>query len=261
MQSKAYRVTRVRPLGGESFVLEVTGEFPAVRGGQFCMVRTLRDWPVLLSRPFSYFDVTDDGATLICKAIGPGTRRLAALDPGEEILVTGPLGLGFPAAAEREPLCIAGGVGIAPFLLWTKERGAAGGGPVDVLFGGATAAAIVGQDDFCATARFHLATDDGSLGFCGNVLGLYDSLIASGTVDAAAPIYCCGPEPMMKAVASRAAERGVACHVSLETYMACGYGVCNGCSVSVASAGRFVGKRYAKSCIAGPVFATEELAW
>jgi dihydroorotate dehydrogenase electron transfer subunit len=66
---------------------------------------------------------------------------------------------------------------------------------------------------------------------------------------------------MMHAVATECRRRSVACFVSLETYMACGYGVCNGCSVAVHSAGRFAGKVYAKTCVAGPVFAAEELAW
>jgi len=65
----------------------------------------------------------------------------------------------------------------------------------------------------------------------------------------------------MHAIAKDCRERDVPCVVSLETYMACGYGVCNGCSVEVRGEGRFAGKRYAKTCTDGPVFLAEELSW
>ena len=55
-----------------------------------------------------------------------------------------------------------------------------------------------------------------------------DDLAAAGQ---SVKIYTCGPEAMMAAVAALAAARGVPCEVSLETPMACGYGVCLGCPV------------------------------
>lgn len=264
MQVRVHPVTRVRNLSGDAYVLRVTGPFPPVEGGQFAMLSTCGGWPVLLPRPFSYFDVEagpDGFATFFGKAVGPGTRALREVSPGDEVLVSGPLGRGFPEAASA-PVCIAGGVGLAPFLLWAKDRQAAGGSRVPVLYGGATHEAIVAMDEFAEGAQsFHVATDDGSLGFHGNVLELYESLVASGEVDGSAPVYCCGPDPMMEAVAAACRRRGVECWVSLETYMACGYGACNGCSVRVHSGERFGGKTYARACVHGPVFTAEELGW
>ena len=60
---------------------------------------------------------------------------------------------------------------------------------------------------------------------------------------------------MMHAVAKFCAARGIACWLSLESYMGCGYGVCNGCSVRVRREWP-----YARTCIDGPVFAASELA-
>ena len=45
--------------------------------------------------------------------VGPGTRALAALAPGDELHVFGPLGNGFRLDVRR-PLLVGGGIGIAP---------------------------------------------------------------------------------------------------------------------------------------------------
>ncbi|PIE22423.1 MAG: hypothetical protein CSA62_12475 [Planctomycetota bacterium] len=269
MQSRLHTTTQIDALGANNYVLHLEGAFEGVRPGQFVMLSLPTGWPVQLPRPFSYFDIQESWASFFLKVLGPGTQALVEAGVGAEIKVTGPLGSGFPQpqdipgneSAVREPVCIAGGVGLAPFLLWCRERQAEGRAPVPMLYGGATAEAVVGHDYFEEAAQsFHLSTDDGSLGFHGNVLDLYRCLARDGLIDGQAPVYCCGPDAMMQAVARDCAERAVPCYVSLETYMACGYGVCNGCSVEVKGEGRFAGKRYVKTCCEGPVFASTELA-
>jgi dihydroorotate dehydrogenase electron transfer subunit len=266
MGISSHEVLRVDELGADNYVLYLEGPFPEARPGQFCMLRRARDWPCMLPRPFSYFDlVPSDGsgpgyASFLIKAVGPGTTALADVRPGDRVDVTGPLGNHFEASSTVEPICIAGGVGLAPFLLWVRERIAAGA-TVPLVYGAATSDLLVARDEFPDATDWRLATDDGSLGFHGNVLELAQSLIASGELPAEAPVYCCGPDPMMEAVAAWCGERGTPCSVSLETYMACGYGVCNGCSVTVSGTGRFEGKRYSRTCIDGPVYRAEELSW
>ncbi len=46
-------------------------------------------------------------------------------------------------------------------------------------------------------------------------------------------ILTCGPLPMMKAVAAWAVKRDMACQLSLEQRMGCGYGTCVLCTVDV----------------------------
>ena len=53
-------------------------------------------------------------------------------------------------------------------------------------------------------------------------------------------------------------KRGLRCFLSLETYMACGYGVCNGCTVKVQGP-RFKGWPYSRTCMEGPVYEACEL--
>jgi dihydroorotate dehydrogenase electron transfer subunit len=72
-------------------------------------------------------------------------------------------------------------------------------------------------------------------------------------------IACCGPEPMMQAVAKIAAAANVPCEVSLETPMACGVGICFTCVAKVRQESG--GWDYKRTCVEGPVFDAELVEW
>ena len=60
--------------------------------------------------------------------VGPGTERLAELEPGEGLALLGPLGIGFrPARDGRRPLLVGGGIGTAPLLCLSDELDGAAG--------------------------------------------------------------------------------------------------------------------------------------
>jgi len=146
-----------------------------------------------------------------------------------------------------------------------------------LLYGVRSAEYLAGLDDFVAVGiDVRIATDDGSRGHHGFVSELLSQELA-GTRRADAPtlakndsspplapspprplILCCGPEPMMHAVAKIAAEHGAACHLSLETPMACGFGACFSCVTKVREGN---GWDYRRVCVEGPVFPAETLAW
>lgn len=258
MESRVHRLRRRRDLGGGAFAVEVDGPIPPTLPGQFYMLRTEHRWPVLLPRPFSLYDRAADGSwgSFLVKPVGEGTRALCDVAPGEGIALTGPLGRSFPRDVVN-PVCIAGGVGLAPFLLLAREAKAKGD-ELRLLFGGRTREALAGLGDFEGLARVQTSTDDGSHGFRGLVTGLLEELLQRGEVHAGEVVFCCGPDPMMHAVAGLCEKRGLRCFLSLETYMACGYGVCNGCTVKVQGA-RFNGWPYSKTCIEGPVYEACEL--
>ena len=44
-------------------------------------------------------------------------------------------------------------------------------------------------------------------------------------------IFTCGPSPMMKSVARFAIDNNIECDLALETIMACGIGICQGCTI------------------------------
>ncbi len=258
MQTRVHALRQLRDLGGGSFALEVDGPIPATLPGQFYMLRTERRWPVQLPRPFSLYDRAADGSwgSFLLKVVGEGTRALCDLRAGEGVVLNGPLGQPFPRDID-DPVCVAGGVGLAPFLLLARQR-ASDGKRTRLLFGGRNRAALAGIDDFAGVAEVFASTDDGSFGHHGLVTALLDDLLARSLVKPGETVFCCGPDPMMHAVARLCEQRDLRCFLSLETYMACGYGVCNGCTVEVQGP-RFKGWPYSRTCMEGPVYETCEL--
>jgi dihydroorotate dehydrogenase electron transfer subunit len=124
---------------------------------------------------------------------------------------------------------------------------------VSLYYGIRTAELAAGVDDFrAAGAAVHLATDDGSLGFRGFVTQLLEQQ------EKPQHLIGCGPEPMLKALAVLAQRWGTPCHLSLETPMACGAGICFSCVTRVRTAD---GWDYRRVCIDGPVFDAACLAW
>jgi dihydroorotate dehydrogenase electron transfer subunit len=196
--------------------------------------------------------------------VGKQTGVLSAFPPNEHLDVWGPLGNGFPDLDGVDHVAlVAGGIGQTPFLAHVREllgtRGF-GGLPtrrrcerVSLYYGVRTAELAAGVDDFrAAGADVKLASDDGSLGFRGYVTQLLER---DGPPT---HLIGCGPEPMLKALGALARRWGVPCHLSLETPMACGVGICFSCVTKVRTAD---GWDYKRVCVDGPVFDAATLAW
>jgi dihydroorotate dehydrogenase electron transfer subunit len=246
----------------------------AIRPGQFLMLRFATGSDPLLGRPFALYDTFLDergrpaGVDVVYLVVGKLTGRLAGLRAGDPVTVWGPLGNGFPDLAGVEHVgLVAGGIGQTPFLAHVRDllggRGY-GGRParaaarrVSLYYGVCAANLAAGVEDFrAAGAEVHLATDDGSLGFHGFVTALVESHLAGK----AAPghLVGCGPEPMLKALAALARKWSLPCHVSLETPMACGVGICFSCVTPVQTP---QGGDYRRVCVEGPVFDAACLSW
>jgi NAD(P)H-flavin reductase len=252
--SGAYRVFSVRDEQG-----------PPPAAGQFYMLASESHWNgeegrPFLSRAFSVAaaDVSArDGVRLdfLVQEIGPGTRRLAALEAGEGLLVHGPLGQGFSQPAELRPgaagaILVGGGIGVAPIAIWRRELSAAGV-PTRVLLGFRDAGHYGGTDLFdCSEVR--IATEDGHRGTEGRVTDLLAVLLEGDSAETAA-VYACGPPAMLEAVRLMCADRGAAAELALEAPMACGFGACFGCAVPLAGGG------YARLCLEGPVMDAAEI--
>ena len=63
--------------------------------------------------------------------------------------------------------------------------------------------------------------------------------------------FCCGPEPMLKAVFIASKTSG---QYSFEERMGCGFGACMGCSCKTVTG-------YKRICKEGPVLYKEEILW
>jgi dihydroorotate dehydrogenase electron transfer subunit len=220
---------------------------PMPRAGQFYMLATALRWGggagerPFLPRAFSVLRAAPGRLEFMLEAVGPGTERLAELVPGDGLLVTGPLGVGFtvPSAGSRALLC-GGGVGTAPLAIWQDEL-LARGEPAPALLGFRDADHAPGAT-LLHNAR--VATDDGSHGHHGLVTDLLAGELEAGE---AVVVYACGPPPMLEAVRALCEMRGVASQLALESGMACGYGACFGCVVALRAGG------YLRLCVDGPV--------
>jgi dihydroorotate dehydrogenase electron transfer subunit len=219
------------------------------RPGQFYMLSADERWGggaderPYLPRAFSHARAREDGTLqFFLEAIGPGTSRLAELEPGEGLGLVGPLGVGFDPGPAEEALLVGGGIGAAPLLCLCEELGEG----TRVLLGFRSAEHARGADLF---SDAQVATDDGSVGRRGFVTELLREQLDRGT---AATVYACGPPPMLEAVRALCAERDVPVQLALESGMACGYGACFGCVVPTRNG-------YVRLCVDGPVLGGDEL--
>jgi NAD(P)H-flavin reductase len=216
---------------------------PAPDPGQFAMLAAAERWGggaderPFLPRAFSVARRHADGTLdFVLEDVGPGTERLAELQPGDDVWLLGPLGRGFAPPRERHtPLLVGGGVGIAPLAIWQDATGA------PALLGFRDAAHAEGAALLTGGAR--VATDDGSAGHHGLVTEL---LAAALREDPRVEIYACGPPPMLEAVRALCAEHDVPAQLALESGMACGFGACFGCVVPTRDG-------YVRLCVDGPV--------
>jgi dihydroorotate dehydrogenase electron transfer subunit len=226
---------------------------PAPDPGQFYMLAAAEGWGgeederPYLPRAFSVLRRHADGTLdFLLEDVGPGTRRLAELRPGDGLWMLGPLGVGFRAPRSshppRRPILVGGGVGAAPLAIWRDRLGAA----ALVLLGFRDAAHAEGA---ALIPGARVATDDGSAGHHGLVTDLLRFELGC---DARATVYACGPPPMLEAVRALCAELGVPAQLAMEAGMACGYGACFGCVVPTRSG-------YVRLCVDGPVLDAGEI--
>lgn len=262
------RVLARRTLSDDGVVLSVESDgHSGLLPFQFYMLSVPGDeaFP-FLPRPFSVYDSGERSLDFLVKVVGDGTASLARLQLGDELLLTGPLGNGVAALpVGRRSIGVAGGVGIAPFLLlyrrWLQQAGSSDGVPPVLIYGARNAELLWDLELFRdLPVDLRIATEDGSVGTKGRVTDLLEEVLAEDA-GSQADVLCCGPDPMMEAVAELCAGRQVPCRLSLETYMACGFGVCNACAVRVVDERYREGFRYDRCCVEGPVFdaATIEL--
>lgn len=223
---------------------------PAVQPGQFVMVRGPWARHPMLPRAFSVLDTAPGQVEILVKVVGRGTRLIAGLQRDARVTVLGPLGRPFPPPTPGvRDLLVGGGSGIPPLYLHALR--APSGSAVELLYGGRSAADLVLTERITAAGlSLHRCTEDGSAGLRGRVTDLLEAQL-----DGPGPhrVLACGPTPMLKAVVALCRTSGVACWISLETEMACGIGICRGCSVAHPAGG------WRCTCTDGAVFEAGEV--
>ena len=191
------------------------------------------------------------------KAVGNVTRVLANLEEGDEMMIRGPYGSGWPMeeAKGKDILIVAGGIGLAPLrpLILHIFENRADFGYLEILYGART------PDDMLYTQEFPqwrkqervkllLTVDQVSEGEAWEYgIGVVTELFDFAEISPASGIaLTCGPEIMMRFVARGLLQRGFSpgrVYLSMERRMKCGIAHCGHCQI---------GPKYV--CQDGPVF-------
>lgn len=222
----------------------------SVKPGQFIHIRVNDGLEPFFRRPFSVFRAKQY-AEIFYEAVGKGTRILSEKKKGDVLDILGPLGNSFrlPPKGVKTVVMIAGGIGVAPFMMFS-DRLKGKGYDLILLYGGRTKGHTFNMADFKKNGcRVFVATDDGSVGVKGRVSALFSKIPLDPKTTY---LYTCGPNPMMAAVQKFAAENGLSGQASCEEVMACGLGACLGCSIETKSG-------YKTVCYDGPVFDLDEV--
>jgi len=172
----------------------------------------------LLPRPMSLCFAPRGELAFLIDPIGPGTRAICAVEPGEQLQVLGPLGNGFRLELDR-PLLVGGGIGIAPLPYLSEALG--------------RPPAVLGfRSDWHAQAAELVP----------NAQTCVDPTLVTQLIPDGMDVLACGPEPMLEAVRAVSPDAQLA----WEAPMACGYGACYGCAVEI-------GGELKRLCVEGPV--------
>lgn len=206
--------------------------------GQFIML-----WiPGLDEKPFAI--VARDPLTLTIAAVGPFSRALHGMQPGDRVGWRGPFGRGFDLTGTGEALLIGGGYGVAA-LYFAAEELHKQRVPVTLAVGGRTGQDLLFQERAHSLGiRFEMATEDGSQGTRGFVTDAVREMI-----ERKPRVLACGPEAMLVAIMKQALAKNLDAQLSVERYMKCGFGICGQCTLS----GKLV-------CQDGPVFTAQDLS-
>ncbi|MCP5062480.1 MAG: dihydroorotate dehydrogenase electron transfer subunit [Ignavibacteriae bacterium] len=214
-----------------------------VQPGQFCNLKVTKTQTPLLRRPFSVSDVEGDYISFMYKVVGVGTEILSKKKRGDIINALAPLGNSFNIDDNFEhAILIGGGIGIAPFPYLIKNL--KGKKDFSVLFG----VRSEGETHQFGLENISYSSDDGTIGIKGNVIDLLINELQKIN-NKKVKIFACGPTPMLKGLQIYCAENNLDGEVSLESQMACGFGICQGCPVETKEQ-----EAYKLICKDGPVF-------
>lgn len=219
--------------------------------GQFVSLYS-RDESRMLPRPISICQIDRERGSirLVYRIAGKGTREFSACEPGDSLEILGPLGNGFPLKKDYQKVfLIGGGIGIPPMVELAREL------PGEkLLVAGYRNRELFLKEELEQNGKLYIATEDGSAGTRGTVL----DAIRENALEAEA-VFACGPTPMLRALKTYAAERGMDCYLSLEERMACGVGACLACVCHSMDVDAHTHVKNKRICKDGPVFAAEEI--
>jgi len=227
--------------------------------GQFINILPSKNWDKVMRRPMSIASQENDEISIIYKIFGEGTELMSKWKYQDEIDIIGPLGNFWEDFSDKLPVLIGGGVGIAPIMNLHDLLNDLKIEHIVIVGAKVKNEHFMNHDP---DNNILLCTDDGSFGIKGNVLSPLSEIIKVNKNDGI-KIFACGPTPMMKAVASFSLGHDIDCDLALETIMACGIGICQGCTI--VKNNKYLDNtyrdKYALACLDGPVFKLRDLEY
>ncbi|MFC1565983.1 dihydroorotate dehydrogenase electron transfer subunit [Candidatus Neomarinimicrobiota bacterium] len=227
--------------------LEIANRY--LGAGQFVSVLASDNWEHSIRRPMSIAEVKDDQISIIYKVFGSATQSLADLKSNDYIDVLGPIGNIFNVGQGTVyPILIGGGIGLSPILnlsKYLKKKDI----EATTIIGAKTA-----NEHFLKhnpNENIFLCTDDGTKGIKGTVINALNIVLENMDNP---KIFSCGPEPMLHSIQKMLAIKGIPAQFSVESYMACGFGLCQGCAIR-----KKQNNGYHLVCKDGPVFEANEV--
>lgn len=229
------------------FLLDAPLIAGSARPGQFVMLR-VREGGERIPITIADFDRAAGTITIVVQEVGATTRRVCALEAGEEILdVAGPLGSHIEISPGGHVCGVGGGFGSAALLCLMRELSARGDRTTAILGARSKDLLILADELRAVCTGLEICTDDGSAGFKGFVTQRLAQLIAGDGPGRPDTVVAIGPMAMMRAVADTTRGAGVKTLVSMDPLMVDGTGMCGGCRVTVAGKAQF-------ACVDGPCF-------
>ncbi|MBQ4061158.1 MAG: dihydroorotate dehydrogenase electron transfer subunit [Bacilli bacterium] len=239
MKNVILKIEKNIQVGKDIFLMRLVGDTSEIKKpGEFIEIK-LPDY--YLRRPISVCDYSENYVDILYKVLGFGTKDMSNYPVGMSLDVLIGLGNGFNLN-DKKPVLIGGGIGIAPMFALLKKYNEKGLKP-ELVYGARSKDDLVLIDELEKYAKVYLCTDDGSIGFKGNVI----ECIKHNNIDIEY-YHACGPQIMLKFLA-KAYPNG---EVSLEARMGCGFGACMGCSIETTNGPKRV-------CKEGPVFNANEV--
>jgi len=251
-------LTRFGKGGADGEFVELILEHPGTEGsawklwkpGQFVMVRPESfGLDPLMGRPFSISRASEEeGIGVFFQVMGRGTRKLAALQPGDRVTLWGPLGNAFAVRPDAPTLILAGGIGIAPFYEYVKRHERPEN--LKVIFGHRPPLACYNWEraqGLCACEAHHETCPQDLTDFIALIEKTVPEYCPNGL------IIACGPMPFLRTIKRVADAHGGRAQLSLENRMACGIGACLGCVCDHKNEGPV------SVCARGPVFWSDEI--
>jgi dihydroorotate dehydrogenase electron transfer subunit len=237
-------------------IVEASPKALAVNPGQFfnLLCPSPDAGELWLRRPQSVYRIDREQGRIefLYKCVGRGTYGLATLDPGDDLNMVGPLGVGFSIDARWKHVVVLGrGVGLATLAPISQLAGEHGIG-VTAILSARSPEFVMGGDLFAQVGEVIDVIDTDGTSSVENVERILERLIAQGRADA---FFTCGSNRLFQLMKRVGKKHGIPGQIAMEQVMACGLGPCYVCVRTFEVDGK---KELRRVCIEGPVFDMQE---